>query len=85
METEKRICKKCLIREMAGQEKVYETIRRMIEDIPEDDRAKESERERRLTICKQCERLLVGMCAACGCYVELRTSYHSQTCPYDQW
>ena len=84
-EGENRICKKCLIREMAGQQNVYETIRRMIEDIPQGDRAVETERERRLNVCKQCERLLEGMCAACGCYVELRASLTAQSCPYDLW
>lgn len=85
VEAETRICKKCLIREMAGQQKVYETIQRMIEDIPQGDRTAEEERERRLTVCKQCERLLEGMCAACGCYVELRASLATQSCPYERW
>ena len=85
VEAETRICKKCLIREMAGQQKVYETIQRMMEDIPEDERVEETERERRLILCKQCERLLEGMCTACGCYVELRASLATQSCPYERW
>ena len=80
-----RVCKKCLIREMAGQEKVYETIQRMIEDMPEEERAAEAEREARLAVCKQCEKLMDGMCAACGCYVELRAATADKECPYEKW
>ncbi len=85
MDVNKRVCKRCLIREMAGQEKIYETIQRMIADLPETERAPKALREERLSACKQCERLTDGMCAACGCYVELRATIADQTCPYDVW
>ena len=81
----KRICKRCLIREMAGEEKTYETIRRMIEDLEPENRAGESLREERLAMCKTCDHLLDGMCRACGCYVELRTAMKEQECPYEKW
>ena len=70
---------------MAGQEKIYETIRRMIADLPSAERAADDLREKRLSACKQCERLTDGMCAACGCYVELRATIADQSCPYDVW
>ena len=85
MDSNDRKCKRCLIREMAGHEKIYEIIRRMIDDLPHEERASDSRREDRLAVCKQCERLTDGMCAACGCYVELRATIADQTCPYDIW
>lgn len=34
--------------------------------IPADDKTPEEEYERRLSICKECEKLLSGMCRMCG-------------------
>lgn len=82
---EMRVCKKCLIREMAGQEKIYETIKRMIDDLEPEDRAGEELVEKRLVVCKECDQLLEGTCKACGCYVELRTATKTQECPYEKW
>ena len=80
-----RFCKKCLTRDMMGQEKVYETLKRYIEDIEESDRTPKEKYEERLGICKECERLISGMCQACGCYVELRAATVQQECPYEKW
>ena len=57
----------------------------MIADLPSAERAADDLREKRLSACKQCERLTDGMCAACGCYVELRATIADQSCPYDVW
>lgn len=78
-------CKKCLIREIAGQEKTYESIKRMIEDMEPEQRADGAKTESRLGICKACDYLLEGMCRACGCYVELRAAMAEQECPYGKW
>ena len=81
----KRVCRRCLTREMAGQERTYETIRQYIENLEERDKAEGEAYERRLEGCKTCEKLLEGLCLACGCYVEIRAAKASQTCPYDRW
>ena len=81
----KRVCRRCLTREMAGQERTYETIRQYIENLEERDKAEGEAYERRLEGCKACEKLLEGLCLACGCYVEIRAAKASQTCPYDRW
>ncbi len=83
--TGKRICKRCLTREMAGEKAVYETVKRYIEDMDPQERTGEEEYERRLGICKNCDLLLDGMCRACGCYVELRAVSKEQECPYEHW
>ena len=41
--------------------------------------------EERLETCKTCERLINGMCNACGCFVEMRAAVHKNKCPYDTW
>ena len=56
---------------------MYEYIAR----IPADDKAPEEEYERRLSICKECEKLLSGMCRMCGCYVEMRAAIALRDCP----
>lgn len=85
METGRRFCKRCLTRELMGQEKTYETIQRYIEELEPERRAETVEYERRLGLCKECERLTEGMCMACGCYVELRAAKKEQNCPYENW
>ncbi len=74
------ICKKCLIRDMA--EKSYtENLKSYMQRIDENIKVSEQEYEKRLSICKQCESLLSGMCLKCGCYVELRAMTKKQKCP----
>ncbi len=85
METGLRVCKKCLMRETAGQEELFVTLQRYIEDIDPGLRTPQGEYERRLQVCKECERLISGMCQACGCYVELRAATAAQICPYEHW
>lgn len=82
---EERRCKRCLLRELAGQVKVYETVRRYIEDLEPERRADQAASEARLEKCKACDRLSDGMCRACGCYVELRAAMKEQECPYERW
>ncbi len=41
--------------------------------------------ETRLSLCKECDLLLDGMCRACGCFVELRATMKKNSCPYDKW
>ena len=49
--------------------------------IPADDKTPEEEYERRLSICKECEKLLSGMCRMCGCYVEMRAAISTAGLP----
>jgi len=82
---EERRCKRCLLRELAGQRKEYETVQRYVEDLAPEKRAAQATRETRLRKCKACEKLLDGMCRACGCYVELRAAIKEQECPDERW
>lgn len=53
--------------------------------IKNEDRVSEVVYERRLAVCKECDRLNSGTCAACGCYVELRALSPMSRCPYKKW
>ena len=50
--------------------------------IKNEDRVSEDIYEKRLSVCKECDRLNAGTCAACGCYVELRALSPVRKCPY---
>lgn len=78
-----RICKKCLLREMAEADQAM--IEKYKNAIKEDDRVSQEQYETRLSVCKECERLNAGTCAACGCYVELRALVPLSHCPYKKW
>ena len=59
MDGNTRICKKCLLREM-DEAGFFQNMYDYIARIPADDKAPEEEYERRLSICKECEKLLCG-------------------------
>lgn len=81
---EKRVCYRCLLKEMA--EKDYsEKIGKYIGAISPEERTKDEQYETRLTICKACDFLIDGTCNACGCYVELRAASNKAACPKKKW
>ena len=84
MDGNTRICKKCLLREM-DEAGFFQNMYDYIARIPADDKAPEEEYERRLSICKECEKLLSGMCRMCGCYVEMRAAIALRDCPGKKW
>lgn len=60
-------------------------IEKYLKAIKRDDRVTDSVYEQRLEICKGCEKLNEGTCAACGCYVELRAAAKVAHCPQKHW
>lgn len=80
-----RICKKCLMREMEEQADYFATIRNLIDNMDEEEKASEALYEERLQICKDCEMFLEAMCRSCGCYVELRAAKAANSCPRKKW
>lgn len=73
-------CKRCLLRGMADED-MYHRIQRTIESIPESSRCPQDVYEKRLASCKECEKLISGMCRVCGCFVEVRAARKSEHCP----
>lgn len=80
-----RECKRCLLREMADGNEAFASMQEYIENLDSSVKADELAYEQRLAVCKECERLLSGMCRGCGCYVELRAAIKKNHCPYDRW
>lgn len=58
MDGNTRICKKCLLREM-DEAGFFQNMYDYIARIPADDKTPEEEYERRLSICKECEKAAV--------------------------
>lgn len=81
---EKKPCRKCLLAEL-GEDEYFDTLREYIANFPEEKSVPDGEYARRLEICRGCERLMNGMCAVCGCYVELRALKKGQDCPEGRW
>lgn len=79
----KPFCRKCLFEEI-DREGVYESIRELIDALPEEKRASEAEYRRRLDICKDCDSLGEGTCGKCGCFVELRAAKKNMDCPHEK-
>lgn len=79
-----RVCRRCLLRDMAGHEQL-KRIEAYRDAIRPGDRAGEAEYERRLALCLACGQLLDGTCLACGCYVELRAAARVSRCPKKRW
>ncbi len=80
-----RYCRKCLTREMVGQEEYFKTLQAYISNIEADHKVSEELYEERLEFCRECEMLFQGMCRVCGCYVELRAAMKKNACPRHRW
>ncbi len=87
--TGRRACARCLLRDLAesdfGKRTELEMIKKYRDAISAGDRAAEKEYEARLAVCGDCDRLLDGTCASCGCYVELRAAARHSHCPRKKW
>lgn len=79
-----RYCRKCLTRDM-NQREYFKNLHQYIQNLDADKKTDTVTYEKRVAVCKECERLMDGMCNACGCYVELRASMKDRKCPYLYW
>ncbi len=77
-------CIRCLLREY-DEEAYISKLLRVIRLMKPQEKAGEEEMARRLEICKECDKLEMGTCLACGCYVELRSALKNGRCPYKKW
>lgn len=79
-----RKCKRCLLYETADTA-AYESVKNYLEAMPANLKVSDSEYSRRLSLCRECDRLLSGMCLRCGCYVEIRAAGTESHCPGNIW
>ena len=83
---ELRACRRCLTREMMGEQKEYfRNLHEYIANLDEGLKAATVLYEKRLAVCKECSLLYQGMCRTCGCYVELRAAVAKKDCPEGKW
>lgn len=82
---ETRVCTRCLLRDMVQAGSSIEMIEKYRDAIKVADRVTEENYERRLAVCRECDRLNAGTCMACGCYVELRAVAKVSRCPKKKW
>ena len=76
-------CKRCLLHELDGE--YFRSIYQYIASIPSEQKTPPEEYARRLALCRACESLQNGMCAQCGCFVEVRAAKQVQHCPTGRW
>ena len=84
MDTQKKPCLKCLLREL-DEEAYRKQLHRYIVQLDPDVKTAQQVYEKRLEACKACDYLEAGTCLACGCYVELRAAVKKNRCPYRRW
>ncbi len=81
MDGQKRtLCKRCLLSEI-DRDGTYKTVLEYISSLDESVKCSGAEYAARLTVCRSCEHLSEGMCALCGCFVEVRAVKKNQNCP----
>jgi len=66
---------------MESENPLYELLREWLAALPPEDAAAPETVQARLSACRACDRLTNGMCALCGCYVELRAAKKRMGCP----
>lgn len=86
MKSYRPVCRKCLI-ESLDEDDYLRSLKEYIASYPQEKRVDERLYKARLRLCSDCERLANGMCALCGCYVELRALKIGARCPdtFDRW
>lgn len=80
MNHSQRICKKCLLEEIA-EEDFLKNMRQYIRGLDPEIKTGEQEYQSRLALCKECDSLINGMCRICGCFVEYRAAVKTNRCP----
>lgn len=76
---ENRVCRRCLLKELDGA--YFQSIYDYIAHLPENQKTDKQEYRLRLEKCKACDSLQNGMCALCGCFVEVRAAKKQMHCP----
>lgn len=77
----KLICKRCLLREMSGQEQALRIIEEYKSNTSNDEAVSVKQYESRLDICKSCKFLNQGTCLKKGAYVEAFCYRQTEGCP----
>ena len=76
-------CKRCLLRDLTDDD-YFQNVYEYIAGLREDVKTPEEVYGRRLDLCRKCEHLVNGMCALCGCFVEVRAAKQQNYCAKDR-
>lgn len=74
------VCKKCLLLE-AGEQKSFAGVKDYLDTIDNSLKVNDDLYKKRLSLCRECNNLISGMCLKCGCYVEIRAALKNKACP----
>lgn len=72
-------CRRCLLKDLSDTD-YFHSIYEYIENIPPEQKAPDALYKNRLQKCTSCDHLVNGMCALCGCFVEVRAAKVHQHC-----
>ena len=70
---------------MSGVEDILARIERVKALMDSSERAEDIVYEKRLAVCRGCDRLVDATCQRCGCFVEIRALPRNARCPGDKW
>jgi len=76
----KRICRKCLLQDIAPEE-YLESMRSYLNSLDEEIKSDGSLYQKRIDLCLACNHLQEGICKICGCFVEYRAAIKLRGCP----
>ena len=81
-----KICRRCLLQEMADGTDSYQSVVRYRATLPAQKRTPDDAYAARLARCNAWDQLNAGTCLQCGCYVEMRAARLDMHCPREgQW
>jgi hypothetical protein len=80
-----RGCKRCLLGDLADSGDILSQVEKTRKLMTEDERADDKLYEKRLSLCKECDKLIDATCLKCGCYVEIRALAKGASCPGRKW
>ena len=84
--SEAKICRRCLLQEMADENDYYQSVVRYRATLPAQKRTPDDAYAARLARCKAFDQLNAGTCMQCGCYVEMRAARLDMHCTREgQW
>lgn len=75
-----KYCKRCLLADI-DVDGLYCQVQDLVKAIPEDLKSDDKLYASRLDTCRSCDKLQNGICAECGCFVELRAATKKNYCP----
>ena len=84
-ETSERGCKRCLLRDLADSRDILAQVEKTRKLMTDDERAGDDLYDKRLSICKECDKLIDATRLRCGCYVEIRALAKGASCPGRKW